>query len=144
MRSILNGVTLGTVHQAKVQHPAMVEGDHHLEQEEHVVTGHVLVEMYVTDWAEAKREDPMLNIVLDWLKAQKKTDMNALLAEHTSSEEGRLILWNQQNFMIHQGALYLCSVPKGEAKRCFTLCGPQGPSCCPLEWVQPRCRSSGM
>ena len=58
----------------------------------------------------------MLSTVLDWLKAQKKIDLKALLAEHTSSEEGWLILWNQQNFTIHQGALYLYSMHKGETK----------------------------
>ena len=116
VRSVLNGVTLGTVHWAEVHDPAIVEGDHCLEQEIHVAAGHTLVQMLVTDWAEAQKKDPMLSAVLDWLKAQKKTDLKALLAEHTSSEEGRLILLNWQNFMIHQGALYLCSTPKGETK----------------------------
>ena len=72
--------------------------------------------MHVTDWAEAQKEDLMLSTVLDWLKVQKMTDLKALLAEHTSSEEGRLILWHWQNFTIHQGALYLHSTPKGETK----------------------------
>ena len=27
-----------------------------------------------------------------------------------------MILWNQQNFVIHQGALYLHSMPKGETE----------------------------
>ena len=58
----------------------------------------------------------MLSTVLDWMKAQKKTDLKTLLAEHVSSEEGQLILWNWQNFTIHQGALYLCSMPKGETE----------------------------
>ena len=74
----------------------------------------MLVEMHVSDWAEAQREDPVLSTVLDWLKAQKKTDLKALLREHASSEEGQLIWQNQQNFMIHQKALYLHSKPKGE------------------------------
>ena len=116
VRSILNGVTLGTVHRAKVHNPAIVEGDHHLEQEIHFAAGHTLVQMHVTDWAEAQKEDPVLSTVLDWLKAQKKMDLKALLVEHASGEEGRLILWNQQNFMIHQGAFYLCSKPKGETE----------------------------
>ena len=72
--------------------------------------------MYVTDWAEAQKEDPTLSTVLNWLKAQKKTDLKVLLAEHASSKEGRLTLWNQQNFTTHQGALYLCSILKGETK----------------------------
>ena len=91
-------------------------GDQCLEQEVHVVAGHALVEMYVTDWAEAQREDPLLSAVLDWLKAQKQTDLKALLVEHASSKEGKLILQNQQNFVIRQGALYLCSIPKCETE----------------------------
>ena len=58
----------------------------------------------------------MVTTVLDWLKAHKKPDLKVLLVEHTSCEEGRLILWNQQNFMVHQRAVYLCSMPKGETE----------------------------
>ena len=115
MKSILDGVALGMAHQAKVHDLAMVEGDLHLEQEVCVATGPLLVEMHVTDWAGAQREDPTLSAVLDWLKAQK-TDLKVLLAEHASSEEGILILCNRQNFAIHQGPLYLCSIPKGKTK----------------------------
>ena len=70
--------------------------------------------MHVTDWAKTQREDPVLNIVLDWLEAQKKTDLKTLLGEHASIEEGRLLWRNCQTFMIHQKALYLCSMPKGK------------------------------
>ena len=56
----------------------------------------------------------MLNTVLDWLEAQKKTDLNTLLGEHAFSEEGQLVWRNRQNFTIHQKALYLWSTPKGE------------------------------
>ena len=92
MKSILDGVALGSAHQAQVQKPTMVEGDHHLEQEVHVTAGHTLVQMHVTDCVAAQKEDLTLSTVLEWLKAQKKTDLKALLAEHTSSKEGRLIL----------------------------------------------------
>ena len=63
VRSILNKVTLGTACQAKVHDPTVVKGDHHLEQEVHVTTGHSLVQMHIIDWAEAQREDLMLGIV---------------------------------------------------------------------------------
>ena len=116
MKSILDGVTLEMVHQAEVHNLAMLEGDLHLEQEVHVAAGYPLVEMHVTNWAKAQREDPMLSAVLDWLKAQKKTDLKVLLVEHASSEEGNLILCNRQNFAIHQGALYLHSTSKGETE----------------------------
>ena len=92
VRSILNKVVLRAVCQAKVHNPTVVEGDCCLEQKVCVAAGHTLVQMHVTDWAEDQREDPMLSAVLDWLKAQKKTDLKALLAEHASSEESQLIL----------------------------------------------------
>ena len=79
--------------------------------------------MHVPDWAKAQREDQKLSTVLDWLKAQKQTDLKALLAEHTSSEEGTLILCNQQNFNIHQVALY--SMPKGETKNLLLFVVPK-------------------
>ena len=116
MRSVLDGVALGRVNWVKIHNPTIVKGGHHLEQEVHVTAGHAVVQMHVTDWAEAQREDPALSAVLDWLGVQKKTDLKALLINHTPSKEGWLILWNQQNFTIYQGALYLCLSPKGETK----------------------------
>ena len=126
VKSILNGVTLGTTHWAEVHNPAIVKGNHHLEQEVHVTVGHTLLQMHVTDWAEDQEEDLMLSTVLDWMKAWKKKDLKALLAEHTSSKEGRLILGNWQNFTIHQGALYLCSTPKGETEDLLLFVVPRG------------------
>ena len=75
--------------------------------------GQVLVEMHVTDWAAAQREDPELDAVLHWLEDMKKTDLRTLLREHASSEEGQIVWRNHQNFTVLQDALYLCSTPKG-------------------------------
>ena len=72
--------------------------------------------MHVTNWATAQREDPVLYVVLNWLEAQKKTDLRTLLGEHASSKEGQMVWWNHQNFMTLQNALYLCSMAKGENK----------------------------
>ena len=69
MKSILDEVTLETVHWAEVHDPAIVEGDQCLEQELCAATGCPLVEMHVTKWAGVQREDPVLSTVLDWLKA---------------------------------------------------------------------------
>ena len=46
----------------------------------------------------------MLSAVLGWLEAEEQTDLRMLLPEYTCNEEGKLILKNQQNFVIHQGA----------------------------------------
>ena len=114
VQSILDGVALGAVHRAEGYDPAVVEGDYGVEKEVHVAAGCVLVEMHMTNWAKTQRDDPVLNAVLDWLEAQKKTDLKTLLGEHASSDEGRLVWRNHQNFMIHQKALYLCTMPKGK------------------------------
>ena len=70
--------------------------------------------MHVTNWAAGQREDPELDAVLHWLEAKKKTDLRTLLREHASSEEGRIVWRNNQNFMVLQDALYLHSTSKGE------------------------------
>ena len=114
VRSVLDGVSLGATQRAKGYDPAVVEGDRGMEKEVHVAIRQVLVEMHMTNWTEAQREDPVLSAVLDWLEAQKKTDLKTLLGEHASSKEGWVVLRNCQNFMIHQKALYLHSMPKGE------------------------------
>ena len=54
VKSMLDGITLGMAHHAKVPDLAMVEGDQHMEQEVCVTSGHPLVEMHVTDWAKAQ------------------------------------------------------------------------------------------
>ena len=50
----------------------MIESDHNLEQEVCIAAGHTQVQMHVTDWAEAKREDLALNAVLNWLGTQRR------------------------------------------------------------------------
>ena len=64
VQSILDGVTLGATQRAAGDDPAMVEGDHNLEKEVCVTAGQVLVEMHVTDWATAQREDAVLDAVV--------------------------------------------------------------------------------
>ena len=134
VKSILNGFALETAHQAEIHDPAVVEGDQHLEQEVQVTAGHPLVKMHITNLAEAQREDPMLMTVLDWLKAQKQTNLRMLLAEHAPGKEGKLILWNWQNFTIHQGALYLCSMPKGKTEDLLLFVVPKAHCFTTLNW----------
>ena len=88
MCSILDGVTLGATQRAEGDDPAVVEGDHNIEKEVCAAAGQVLVEMHLTNWALAQREDPELDAVLCWLEAKKKIDLRILLREHASSEEG--------------------------------------------------------
>ena len=85
--------------------------------------------MHVTDWTKTQREDPVLNAVSDWLEAQKKMDLKALLGEHASSVDGQLVWRNHQNFVIHQKALYLYTTPKGESEDLMLFMVPR------VHWV---------
>ena len=70
------------------------ENNQQLEQEVCVTTGQVLVEMHVTDWAVAQKEDPELDAVLQWLGSRKKANLRTLLGECLMSEEGQMVWRN--------------------------------------------------
>ena len=72
------------------------------------------MEIHVTNWAAAQKEDPELDAVLQWLESKKKTDLRTLLRECIMSEEGWMVWTNCQNFTTFQGTLYLHSTPNGE------------------------------
>ena len=114
VQAVLDGATVGTSQRAERENLAIIEGDQQLEKEVQVTTGQVLVEMHVTDWAAAQKEDPELNAVLRWLGSRKKADLRTLLGECITSEEGQMVWRNCQNFTSLQGTLYLDSTPKGE------------------------------
>ena len=114
MQAVLDGAAMGTPQQAEVENPAVVENNQHLEQEIRVAARQVLVEVHVTNWAKAQKEDPELETVLQWLGSKKKDDLRTLLRECVMSIEGWMLWRNCQNFISLQGILYLCSTPKGE------------------------------
>ena len=58
VETVLDGAALGALQRAEKENPAIVKNDQQLEQEVHVATGQVQVEMHVTDWAAAQKEDP--------------------------------------------------------------------------------------
>ena len=91
LQSVLDGATLGAIQRAEGEDPAMHEGYQEKEKEVRVAAGWVLVQMHVTNWAAAQKEDPELDTVLHWLEAKKKTDLRTLHGEHASSEEGWIV-----------------------------------------------------
>ena len=125
VQSILEGVTLGMAHRAEGHDPTVVEGNHNIEKEVHVATGWVQVEMHVSNWAMAQKEDLVLNAMLNWLETQKNTNLRTLLGEHASSKEGWMMWRNCQNFMTLQNTLYLHSMPKGENEDLLLLVVPK-------------------
>ena len=55
---ILDGATIGTSQRVEGEDPAVFEGDQQREKDIQVTAGWVLVEMHVTNWAAAQKEDP--------------------------------------------------------------------------------------
>ena len=72
VRSVLDGVTLGVTHWVEGYDPAVVEGDCDMEKEVCITARWVLVEMHVTNWAEAQREDPVLSAVWTGWKSERR------------------------------------------------------------------------
>ena len=110
---------MGALQRAERENPAIIENDQQLEQEVHVATGQVQVEMHVTNWAAAQKEDPELNAVLLWLETRKKADLKTLLRECIMSEDSQMVWRNCQNFTSLQGTLYLCSTPREKTRICY-------------------------
>ena len=114
IQAVLDRATIGASQQAERERPAIIKNEQHLEQEVQVATRQVVVEMHITDWAAAQKEDPELDAVLQWLGSRKKADLRRLLGECIMSKEGWMVWRNCQNFISLQGTLYLRSTPKGE------------------------------
>ena len=69
---------MGTSQRMEGENPAIIESDQQLQQEVRVTAGQVLVEMHVTNWATAQKEDPELDAVLKWFESKKKTNLRTL------------------------------------------------------------------
>ena len=76
---------------AERENPDIIENDQQLEQKVQVTTGRVLLEMHITNWAAAQKEDPELSAVLHWLETRKKADLKTLLRECIMSKEGWMV-----------------------------------------------------
>ena len=98
VQAILDGAAMGASQRAERENPDIIENDQQLEQEVRVTAWQVLVEIHITDWAAAQKEDPELSAVLHWLETRKKADLKTLLGECIMSEEGWMVWRNCQNF----------------------------------------------
>ena len=141
VQAVLDGVAIGTSQQAERESPAVIENNQLLEQEVCVTTRQVLVEMHVTDWVMAQKEDPELDAVLQWLGSQKKADLRTLLGECVMSEEGQMVWRNCQNFISLQGTLYLHSTPKGEDEDLLLFMVPKVHWTAALNGMSSGCRT---
>ena len=98
VQDVLDGTTMGASQRVEGENPAIIKSDQQMEKEVWVTTWQVLVEMHVTHWAMAQKEDPKLDVVLQWLESKKKTDLRTLLGEFIMSEEGQMLWRDHQKF----------------------------------------------
>ena len=99
----------------KVHNPAVVEGDHHLEQEIHVTSGPctytnacLLIGL--------KTSNPNVEHSIVLAEGTRKTDLKAHLAEHASVKKAGLSYGFSRILWFIKEPLYLCSMPRGETK----------------------------
>ena len=141
VQAILDGATIDASQRTEGEDPTVIKDDQEREKEVWVTAGWVLVEMHVTDWAAAQKEDPQLDAVLQWLEAKKKSDLRTILRDHVSSEEGEIIWRNHQNLSPPKHPLPALHVKRGEWGSVTLHGAKDAPDCC-LEGVSSKCRTS--
>ena len=70
MKSILDGVTVGTTKRADAHDPAVAkagENIHKLFQETAILAEAACIDLHATDWLTAQQEDPTLKAVIKWI-----------------------------------------------------------------------------
>ena len=97
VKSILDGVSIGTTGGADAYEPMVTEADVriHKQVEETSVQGcatHTCLNLYVMDLVAVQKEDPMLKIVMECISSNKVQDLRHLLGDHAMMEEGMAIL----------------------------------------------------
>ena len=97
VKSILDGVTIGTVGRADANNPALAEADEEmhkqvLETEIQARAAHICVNLHVTDWVATQKEDPIHKTMIKWISKWKVQDLKHLLEDNVNTEEGKAIL----------------------------------------------------
>ena len=119
VKSILNGVTMGTTGRVHAHDPVVAEADEeiHKQVQKTVVQAtatHIHVNLHGTDWVATQQEDLILKTVIEWISNWKVQDLKHLLGDDTNMEEGKAILWEWKILMLYQEALYYCHTLAGK------------------------------
>ena len=113
VKSILNGVAIQTIGRADAHDPVVAEADENIykqvqESSVQARVTHMCVNLHVTDWLAAQQEHLILKTVIEWISTQKVHNLKHLVGDHTTTEEGMVILQEWKKFTLHQGDLYHC------------------------------------
>ena len=97
MKSILDGVTMGTTERVDAQDLVVAKADEEIlkpVQETAVLAraAQTHIDLHVTDWVTAQQEDPILKTMIECISNQKVQDLKHLLGDDAKTEEGKTIL----------------------------------------------------
>ena len=129
VKSILDGVTIGTTGRVNAHDPMVAEANERIHKQFEVTAvqaqvTHTCVNLHVIDWVAVQQDDPILKIVMEWISSHKVQDLKHLLGDHTMIEEGMAIIRESKKFMPHQSALYHHHTPARELEEALQFVVP--------------------
>ena len=143
VKSILDGVTVGTTKRADAHDLVVAKADeelHKLVQETAILAQVAHIDLPVTDCVTTQQEDPILKTAIEWISGQKVEDLKHLLGDDTNTEEGKTILLRAKE----ANALPRSPLPSPylllvNGKKFCAICGPQGSLGSCHEWMSLWC-----
>ena len=96
VKSILDGVTVGTIGRLDAHDPVVAEANEGIHKQVWETTvqaraTQMCVNLHVTDWVAAQLEDPILKTTIEWISNQKVQDLKHLLGDDANTG-GKAIL----------------------------------------------------
>ena len=88
VKSILDGVTMGTTKRADVHDPLDTKADEEIHkpvQETAILAQAAHIGLHVTDWVTTQQEDPILKAAIEWISGQKVQDLKYLPGDNTNT-----------------------------------------------------------
>ena len=141
VQAILDGATVGTSQRVEGENPAIIKSDQQLEKEVWVATGWVLVEMHVTDWGAAQKEDPQAgcsSTVVGVWEENWSEDTPQGVYDQQGGPDGVEKLPELHFPLRHP--LFVLHPQRGEWGS-VTLCCTQSALNCHPKWMPSRCRT---
>ena len=71
-------------------------------------------EINVIDWAQAQREDPELEIAIQWIKMDWFASLRTTLSELADTKDGMALISQQKHLVIINNKLYVRAIPPGD------------------------------
>ena len=127
MKNIFDNLTSGADRRAEQEFYTDSAAHHKADSiEVNVKLVRLSTQMHVTDWAEAQREDPEIEAIMDWCHLNKKklkpwteqlVKLKSRLGSKKNTQEGRSMLQNADKLTLSGGLLYYRYKPKYQIEK---------------------------